>query len=178
MYVARSHDWLPFLHWHLREPSNHTLARWAKLLCMENSENYWPSDLLTLGVLCTLNTVGSCVCFLESMCLHEQPKPRTECFWELKYNVIAWNRADTRRVGNGLTWESLKHLRISSIKGRITPWGLFLHYWMPETEKKNHLNDKKLFTRSGYKMTVIYKTLLFLWTHCYVPELLNNKVLI
>lgn len=28
--------------------------------------------------------------------------------------------------------------------------------------KKNHLNDKKLFTRSGYKMTVIYKTLLFL----------------
>lgn len=47
---------------------NHTLARQAEILSMENASNYWPSELMGIHVLCTLNNVGSSVHFLESTC--------------------------------------------------------------------------------------------------------------
>lgn len=85
MHVARSHDWLSSLHCYHKEPSDHTLARWAEILSMENAEYYQPSELMTLSVLCTLNNVGSSAYFLKSMCL---------------YTVIATHAAFTRSLSH------------------------------------------------------------------------------
>lgn len=52
----------------LERTPNHTLARGAEILSMENANNYRSSELMATHVLCTLNNMGSPVHFLESMC--------------------------------------------------------------------------------------------------------------